>query len=300
METFLHQLKCSTFLAGALQMSLVTDTAYGQSVSTMLSTLNGACEMLEQDDWEIESKLIDVSSSPTPTQSDVDQIFFSQISSPSQQLSAPAHAAHSQSMTWKSDEAKEKDQYARLSTLLHHFVPDSPFVPHSYAVWVKHRASMNEIEMENVKKRIATKESRNSLTVKVPIKPVLDDKTFADNRSAVLAHETIWAPWSMPTNDHPEALWPDRIEFRYEGDGRAKSDVGRFLPLPRLPGNETVNWKAREKLHPYEPLDDIGIFKVAGTTRRGLQQSDGWDQGAESQEELANILLGRELIAELG
>ncbi len=238
--------------------------------------------------------------SPTPTQIDVDPIFFSQISSPPQIFIPAGPAAHSQSKTWKSSDTKEKDQYARLSTLLHHFVPESPFVPRSYAVWVQHRALMNALEMDNMKMNIAIKQSRNTVAAKIAIKAVLDGKTFNDNRSTVLSHETIWAPWSSPTVQHPEAFWPDRTEFQYEGDDRAKSDVGRFLPLPRKPGNETVNWKAREQLQPYRPLDDVGMFKEDGTPDIDMRQGcDGLHQGREYGEMVA-ILLGMALIAELG
>ena len=211
--------------------------------------------------------------SPTPTQSDVDPIFFSHVSSPTGLLIAPAPPAHSQSKSWKSSDARDKDQYARLSTLLHHFVPESPFVPRTYAVWVQHRASMNAMEMENIKRSISIKQSRNTVAAKIAIKLLLEGKTFTDNRSAVLSHETIWAPWSSPTDKHPEALWPDRTEFQYEGDDRAKSDVGRFLPLPRKPGNETVNWKARDQLHPYRPLDHVGMFREDGTPDLNMRQS---------------------------
>jgi hypothetical protein len=238
--------------------------------------------------------------SPTPTQTDVDPIFFSQISSPRALLFAPEPAAHSQSKTWKSSDTKEKDQYARLSTLLHHYVPESPFVPRTYAVWVQHRASMNAMELDNVKSDIAIKQSRNTVAAKVPIKPVLGGKEFTDNRSAVLSHKTVWATWSLPTDEHPEVLWPDRTEFQYEGDDRARSDVGRFLPLPRKPGNETVNWKAREQLQPYRPLDHVGMFREDGTPDIEMRQNcDGWEKGRE-HEEIIGRLLGKGFIAELG
>lgn len=238
--------------------------------------------------------------SPTPTQSDVDPIFFSHISSPPSVLIAPAPAAHSQSKTWKSSDAKDRDQYARLSTLLHHFVPESPFVPRTYAVWVQHRASMNAMEMDNMRRNIAIKQSRNTVAAKIAIGPVLEGKTFTDNRSTVLTYETIWAPWSLPTDKHPEALWPDRTEFQYEGDDRAKSDVGRFLPLPRKPGNETVNWKARDQLQPYRPLDHVGMFKEDGTPDLDMRQRCDFLYQGREYEEMVRRFLGMALIEELG
>ena len=237
--------------------------------------------------------------SPTPTSSEVDPIFFSQIFSPPALLIAPAPPAHSQSKTWKSNDAQEKDQYARLSTLLHHFVPESPFVPRIYGDWVEHRAMINAMDMDQMKRNIAIKQSRSVIAAKIDIKPLLGGKTFTDNRSAVLSHETIWAPWSVATDKHPEALWPDRTEFQYEGDDRAKSDVGRFLPLPRRPGNETVNWKAREQLQSHRPLDHVGMFKEDGTPDIEMRQyCDGLHQGRE-YEVLVGMFVGEALIAEL-
>jgi hypothetical protein len=257
-----------------------------------------AVDMAGQAQSRKKAKVVNILS-PTPTQVDVDPIFFSQISSPPQALIAPTPAAHSQSKTWKSNDTKEKDQYSRLSTLLHHFVPESPFVPRSYPVWVQHRAMMNAMEMDDMKKNIAIKQSRNTAAAKVVIKPVLDGKTYNDNRSAVLAHETIWASWSTPTDEHPEALWPDRTEFQYEGDDRAKSDVGRFLPLPRKPGNETVNWKSREQVQPYRPLDHVGMFKEDGTPDLEMRQGCDDLRWGGKIEDMVAILLGTELIAEL-
>ena len=254
--------------------------------------------MSGQDRGKKEGKEVNILS-PTPTQTDADPIFFSQIFSLPALLIAPAPPAHSQSKTWKSNDAKEKEQYARLATLLHHFVPDSPFVPRIYSIWVEHRAAMNAMEMENMKRNIAIKQSRNTVAAKLAIKPVLDGKTFDDNRSAVLSYETIWAPWSFPTDKHPEALWPDRTEFQHEGDDRAKSDVGRFLPLPRKPGNETVNWKAREQVRPYRPLDHVGMLKEDGIPDIEMRRScREWYEGRE-HEVLVEILLGETLVAEL-
>ena len=160
----------------------------------------------------------------------------------------------------------------------------------------QHRASMNAMEMENMKKDIATKQARNTVDAKIAIKPFLDGKTFDDNRSAVLAHETIWALWSLSTDTHPEALWPDRTEFQYEGDDRAKSDVGRFLPLPRKPGNATVNWKARDQLQAYRPLDHVGMFKEDGTPDIEMRQGcDDLYQGREYKEKV-DMLLGKDFM----
>jgi hypothetical protein len=236
---------------------------------------------------------------PTPASSNVDPAFFSQITSPQRLLVAPAPVAHSQSKTWKSSDAKDRDQYNRLATLLYHFAPNSPFVPRNYGSWVEHRAAIKTIEMENVKRDIAIKEGRNAAAAKTQIKGFLNGKKLRDKRTAILCFESIWSLRHVPTEMHPEALWPDRTELQYEGDARSKSKVGRFFPLPRKPGNATVNWKARVKLPPFRPLDHVGMFREDGTPDIEMRMgSEGLGDGMQV-EELIEGLVGKELIAEL-
>ena len=185
-----------------------------------------------------------------------------------------------------------------MSTLLRHLVPASPFIPQNYPAWVEHRASMSAMKVADTKRDIALRESKSYTAARVVLRP-LDGKSFTDNRSAVLAHETIWAEWFIPTKERPAAPWPDRSELQYEGDDRAKSAVGRFLPLPRKPGNETVSWKTREKLHPYQPLDHVGMFDVDGTPDSGTRQAVDALQLKSDNFRRDEDCLGRELMVAL-
>lgn len=181
----------------------------------------------------------------------------------------PPFMAHSQSKTWTSNDALERQRFKRMSNLLYHFVPKSPFVPRNYQQWVDHRAAMKDMEREDMLQKIERRkiERPSPRAPKIRTSFIAEaDKMhlFEDNRSAVLAMPSIWSSYFQDTPDRPYAPWPDRDELRYEGDDRAKTNVGRFLPLPRRPGNETVTWKAREQLMILSPLDSIGPLAFDG------------------------------------
>jgi hypothetical protein len=78
---------------------------------------------------------------------------------------------------------------------------------------------------------------------------------WPDNRlplSAVLGLPTIFCN-NCEKFKEEIAPWPSKQEAEYEGDGRIATDIlhGRFLPLPRVQGNGTVQWQQRAYLEPY-------------------------------------------------
>ena len=94
-----------------------------------------------------------------------------------------------------------------------------------------------------------------------------EGREFADTRSTVLAHDTIWAPKSARA-EKPQAAWPLQQEMKFEGDDRMRTDKlhRRFLPLPRQPANETVSWSQvpMVRFHEWDvrdhPLSDEDVF----------------------------------------
>ena len=79
----------------------------------------------------------------------------------------------------------------------------------------------------------------------IMIEPAMGGKEFHDGCCTVLAQQSIWSPWYKSTEERPEALWPCSEEMKEEGDERHTSAFGRFLALPRVPGNPTVVWKVK-------------------------------------------------------
>ena len=129
---------------------------------------------------------------------------------------------------------------------------------------------MKELEVQNMRLEIERRKAeRRSTKIPKASTPFIlsEDKRrlLEDNRSTVLAMPSIWSPNFRESTERPDAPWPDRDELRYEGDDSAKTNVCRFLPLPRRPGNETVTWKAREQLTFLSPLDLVGPLAFDGT-----------------------------------
>ena len=181
---------------------------------------------------------------------------------------------HSQSKTWKSAEARDREQFTRLSNLIGHFVPHSPFTPRTFAEWNSHREGMVESKKEDLIKDIKIRQDRKTRDSQIPFQSAFglpNVISYGENRAAVLSQHTVWSPWYTPTLVRPAAPWPDKSEMSYEGNGRADTRCGRYLPVPRRPGNETATWKARDLL-PVFPLDKVGpLYNGQPPTHHVLQ-----------------------------
>lgn len=114
------------------------------------------------------------------------------------------------------------------------------------------KTQQNDLDMS-----IARKQCRE-------IARVFGGKTVGDHNVGILGFPTIWARGWTATDVHPQAPWPSPREFREEGDERHTSNYGRFLPIPRVPGNKTVVYK-HKSWSTVEPFDTImHVPKVCG------------------------------------
>ena len=142
-------------------------------------------------------------------------------------------------------------EYERWQSVKHNLksmelIPRSPFVPTNFSEWLIHRAEMNVIHAQDLGRKLANKKAEVELgRFRERVTAALRGTTFDDGRSGVLSQETVWAPWSKPTVQRPQALWPCHQEMKEEGDERNTSGFGRFPALPRIEANETVNYKHR-------------------------------------------------------
>ena len=75
--------------------------------------------------------------------------------------------------------------------------------------------------------------------------------------------------------------------MREEGDERHTSQFGRFMGLPRNPGNETVTYKQRS------PVKQFFVDRV-------WEVPDPEDVGEEFEDEVMEELLGGKMMGELG
>ncbi|KAI4241798.1 MAG: hypothetical protein L6R40_004344 [Gallowayella cf. fulva] len=156
--------------------------------------------------------------------------------------------SYSNSRTWVSPRLREKDEWKRIHEGLHALnlnQPDhSPYTPKSFDDYLQHKHDhLNDRKRDIEDKCLAS--ASTPASTHHPLDPAIAGKSYNDARATVLALETIWCPWDAPTSSHPQPPWPAKEEMREEGDERHTSQFGRFLALPRNPGNETVTYKQR-------------------------------------------------------
>lgn len=78
---------------------------------------------------------------------------------------------------------------------------------------------------------------------------------FARNYGYVLGERTIWCQDWMNGKEEI-SLWPCTGEMRWEGEQRAQTGTGRFLPLPREPNVFNWPWYQLKAIEQY-PLDRV-------------------------------------------
>ena len=181
--------------------------------------------------------------------------------------------AYTNSKTWVSPQMAEQERWGIVSSNLRRMRFDrSPFVPRQFSEWIQHRAQYTAIQTEQEKRRLAHVEATRTSGFEAgqyEIMPAFGGNVFNDGRSAVLGQLTIWSVWTEGPKLRQLAYWPGRDELKEEGDERHTSDFTRFLPIPRVPGNETVAWKQKAlvRAHYLDYVLPIGTIKWTDDTR---------------------------------
>ncbi|KAI9852087.1 MAG: hypothetical protein M1838_001884 [Thelocarpon superellum] len=148
-------------------------------------------------------------------------------------------SSYTHSKTWISENEKEFVRFVNVRATLQRIGASSDVLPQDFGEWIRHRIEALEDLKSGMRKQIQTIHSvaRKTTPMTLPMR----GKRFADNRGAVLSMETIWCESSGPSGK-VWAPWPSLQEMKWEGEDRAKTNVRRFPPLPREPGNATVAW----------------------------------------------------------
>ncbi|KAL8626742.1 hypothetical protein Q9189_007560 [Teloschistes chrysophthalmus] len=166
--------------------------------------------------------------------------------------------SYTNSRTWVSPHIREKDEWKRVNNGIHsmnlNHTDHSPLVPKTFDEFLQHKADYLSDRKKAMQAKYTTTVSGDR-----SIGQAFGGISFNDGRGAVLAYDTIWCPWDEPTAKHPRPPWPHREEMREEGDERHTSQFGRFLALPRNPGNDTVTYKQRSpvKQHYMDRVWDV-------------------------------------------
>jgi hypothetical protein len=135
-----------------------------------------------------------------------------------------------------------------------------------YTDFIAHREAMLASEKAHVERQVKAKEEENQRQLslsheqneytKILGRTVTSTLNIEGNRSLVLGEQTIWCvDWKNGKEEI--APWPTFAEMKWEGDDRAKTSVGRFLPLPREMGAPGIAWSLLQAVEQYE-MDRVG------------------------------------------
>ena len=220
-----------------------------------------------------------------------------------------------QSQTWKSSVAKEREQFERRKTMVKRIAPEQfqscarptgepcEIVPRTYEEWMQHQSEVKQMEIEEMKRNIKIKQDLRKAgpDARTPfVSAFAAGSKFEDGRSAVLSQMSIWTAITGSL-DHVRISWPKLDELRLHGDSRenGKTRCGRFLPPPCLPAQQHIAIEERA-LVKSNPLDQIGPLHQGGLgpverlmANKSMDADPGFElEGAE--------LIGESLMREVG
>ena len=165
--------------------------------------------------------------------------------------------SYTNSKVWISPREAAQEEWVKVRDNLGRVRFDrSPFAPHNFIEYVDFRATRAEELAEELRKHAEFRQVKQAKSGQHAWIVPFEGKMFHDNLSPILAMQSIWCPWFVHTEERPAAPWPAPEEFKEEGDERHTSGFGRFLPVPRKPGNETVVWKQKQFIKP-SPMDFV-------------------------------------------
>ena len=220
-----------------------------------------------------------------------------------------------QSQTWKSSVAKEKEQFERRKAMVKRIAPEQfqpcarptgepcEIFPRTCEEWMQHQSEMKQLEIEEMKRNIKIKQDlRNAEPdARAPFTSAFEaGNKFDDGRSAVLSQMSIWTAAIAPP-ENVRATWPKLDELRLHGDSResGKTRCGRFLPPPCLPVQQHIAIEERT-LVKSKPLDEIGPLHQDGLAPvERLMANKLVDEDPEFEREGAQ-LIGDGLMQDVG
>ncbi len=143
------------------------------------------------------------------------------------------------SWTWLSDKERELEKYRTTIAQLTVLAPTSVAVPWTWEEWLEHRLAVLVASTRKLEARIDSQARHTGKRGRGPV--TLNRVAPDDGLSAVLLMPTVWCVGAY-NYGRPLIPWPSQAELEWEGSERARSGVGRFLPLLRLRANNTVAW----------------------------------------------------------
>ena len=181
-----------------------------------------------------------------------------------QTVMQPTAASHTNSRTWTSSLVVEKERWQRVEDSLGRMnLLRSSVIPKSLKEWLAHQRSRTDAKKEWEQRKLEDiNSSPRDPRLPPPSRPVKIEPAFRGrafkhkNYVSVLVFPSVWARTYQPPTERPDPLWPCLEEMKEEGDERNTSGFRRFPALPRVPGNETVQYKLKA-IQPFLPFDAV-------------------------------------------
>ena len=183
-------------------------------------------------------------------------------------ITQPAAASHTNSRTWirnsDSDKNAERDRWRGVKDSLERMnLLRSSVVPKTWEEWLAHQCARREAKIEYEQRRLKDmKPLHRDARLPPPSRPVKIGPAFRGkmfkhkNYGSVLVCPSVWVRMYEPPAERPDPAWPCSEEMKEEGDERNTSGFRRFLALPRVPGNDTVQYKLKA-IQTFLPFDTI-------------------------------------------
>ena len=168
------------------------------------------------------------------------------------------------SHVWLSNEARIEQEFLYIRNSIRQMFKRSHVASWKIGEYMDHRAQMIEARKRRLVEQ-AKSMANDVHTHAPPMNPQQQDTMWRSglygnfsqdgNRGRVLGEKTIWCvDWQNGKEEI--APWPCVAEMKWEGDDRAKTTVGRFLPLPREQVPPGLTWSQMQVIEQY-PLDQV-------------------------------------------
>ncbi|KAL6710860.1 hypothetical protein ACN47E_007917 [Coniothyrium glycines] len=168
------------------------------------------------------------------------------------------------SRTWISPEAQAQQEFLVIRNSMRRLFKSSDVAKWKLDDYIEHRQAVRAAQTQklasrarahehlNISQYVSISQGSQDMLRKLGLDGNFDMK---GNFGRALGEKTIWCKDWMTGKDEI-APWPTMAEMKWEGDDRAKTGVGRFLPLPREQGPPSLPWNQLPVVEQYA-IDQI-------------------------------------------
>lgn len=166
------------------------------------------------------------------------------------------------SRTWMSPDQQAHQEFLVVRNAMRRLFKHSEVAKWKVSDYIAHREAVVASQASRLANQVKAKEEARASSVIPPdvqhnlrrwgLQGNFDEH---GNLGRVLGERTIWCEDWLNGKDEV-APWPSLAEMKWEGDDRAKTNVGRFLPLPREEGPPTLQWNQLPVIEQY-PIDQV-------------------------------------------